>query len=258
MIDRRKSEILWHYTSLDTLYKIWDSKSLLASDIRDLNDRKEWKVAFEAFRSWSQKSNNPAALKLLDDNPEFENTAGNQSNRSMVVSFSARRDNLSMWRVYGNIQNGGKAEAIGFEKKDLISICKAQTIGEPGKCVYEMEIAHGLLEDQLGKQTENFETAAYFAVWQLAHWLKDKGFSDEAEWRIPVPVEYDGHRKNVGIIGNRFRYPIDLQGAEIHELGIAEIMGGPTTSKELLAAFVENAYGKRDFPKTETSSIPFV
>lgn len=92
--------LLYHYTKLDTLWKILESDSLFARNIRFSNDFNEYltgRNTIEKFVNWLQdteESKKEEILKKLRENPMMY----------FMVCFCEDGDLLSQWRGYA--QNG--------------------------------------------------------------------------------------------------------------------------------------------------------
>lgn len=92
--------LLYHYTKLDTLWKILGSDSLFARNIRFSNDFNEYltgRKTIEKFVHWLQDAEEPKKeeiLKRIQENPMMY----------FMVCFCEEGDLLSQWRGYA--QNG--------------------------------------------------------------------------------------------------------------------------------------------------------
>ena len=104
-------EVVYHYTSIDTMMKIVDSESIWATSVCYLNDTSEQlhflnlvqsRIPFIQFAT-PEDHETAASFKAVD-NLGFEN-------RPFIASFSAEADSLPQWRSYCNSGNG---VAIGF------------------------------------------------------------------------------------------------------------------------------------------------
>lgn len=115
------NNVLYHYTSFDTLNEILKNNSLRASDLRFLNDKNEFKIWFNAFdnvmMAMKQKEDYLDFASFLDSIKEEIDTY--KKFNSYVTCFSHERDLLSQWEMYGDKCKG---IAIGFDKEELINM----------------------------------------------------------------------------------------------------------------------------------------
>lgn len=112
---KEKSDIVYHYCSLQGFLGIIQNASLWMSDISKLNDgleyiygrnkvkdRIEQEIAADAMHAWKN------GYEVYNDLPD--------SIVTYVLCFSEKEDCLSQWRGYAD---DGKGMAIGFHKKVL-------------------------------------------------------------------------------------------------------------------------------------------
>jgi hypothetical protein len=118
-VSHRSSKIVYHYTTVDTLYKIISSESLLATNILYLNDTAEYKhtkslfkISLEDLQESKRTSlaNKKVISELLAKIDDIE------LSQYYVTCFSASRDLLSQWIAYGE---RGHGVAIGFNRDRL-------------------------------------------------------------------------------------------------------------------------------------------
>lgn len=109
---------LWHYTNLDSFYKICETDSLRFSDYRFLNDKNEVQVQFNIIRTFvqgliSEKKLKPSLAKYL--NHLFNNGFSRLFENAFICSFSEKRDSVMLWKSYANRHDG---ICLGFDFKD--------------------------------------------------------------------------------------------------------------------------------------------
>lgn len=116
-------DIVYHYTSLDTLINIINNQTLWATNHRFLNDRSEYKHGISLLLEFieTQKPSKNLYLKTLI--PEFEKIG--EYDR-YVTCFSNNGDLLSQWRAYSN---NGKGVSIGFIRTHINSALAKPTDG---------------------------------------------------------------------------------------------------------------------------------
>jgi hypothetical protein len=119
-------DVVYHYTSMDTLLKIVGTSSVWATNIRYLNDvsEREHFLSLIRKRIRSILPHSPLDASLFDRvlDEDEENTPFHDL--PSVASFSRERGSLPQWRSYSPQGNG---VCIGFATE---SLCKAY-IGEP-------------------------------------------------------------------------------------------------------------------------------
>lgn len=106
--------LVYHYTTLDTFFKILESKAIWASDLSKMNDPQEFIMGIELIREIFQDKS-PELLDWFDRNQMF----GLDAERLLLgCSFSEKTDDLSQWRAYGD---DGQGVVIGIDKSVLHS-----------------------------------------------------------------------------------------------------------------------------------------
>lgn len=125
----RDSEIVYHYTSFDSLFKIISTESLISSNILYLNDTAEYREGIKAFKlsltgmlnkSKVSNRNKEIVSQIL---MEIDNI---KQSENYVTCFSAEKDMLSQWHSYGERGNG---VSIGFSIKKLDRCFQVRPIG---------------------------------------------------------------------------------------------------------------------------------
>ena len=115
-------EVVYHYTSLDAMAKIFDSQTLWCTAISYLNDFSERNVVRSAVRVQLEilrKGGAPVdpALSLIDDPYTHAGSRlSSFANETFVASFGSNNDSLTHWRSYCPQHSG---VAIGFKKQAL-------------------------------------------------------------------------------------------------------------------------------------------
>lgn len=116
---------LYHYTTVSGLKGIIESGCLHATNIRYLNDSKEFIFGLDYFsKIFSSSGKGPSLDKPIYDHlidtlfrkAFCDVRHGGQELNSFVVSFSSKPDLLSQWRAYGK-ENAGYC--IKFNHKEL-------------------------------------------------------------------------------------------------------------------------------------------
>jgi hypothetical protein len=113
LIETKKPNLVYHYTSLEGFAGIVQSRSLWLSDYSYLNDKHELKYGADIIREVAtemlESEDNTLVSELLQS---WGLNIERFGNRVCIASFSAENDSLSQWRSYGPI-------ALGFEPSIL-------------------------------------------------------------------------------------------------------------------------------------------
>lgn len=108
---------IYHYTTLETLYKIVSTKSLLLASTKNMNDPLEGSYSVSSFlediEGMAKESDYLASIpflpqlfdKVVNEKESFNKLCGQEST-PYVVCFSQKKDNLSHWERYANDSTG--------------------------------------------------------------------------------------------------------------------------------------------------------
>ncbi len=207
--------ILYHYTDLNGLMGIIESKCLWATDIYYLNDFTEMAYAFDFISgrikylmdSFPREDRSQMGLRIrLPDGVRTEYEFFEDLEKvisgikkspddytSFVCSFSKNGDRLSQWRGYSKGEGG---YCIAFDRKKLVELGKGKfTICE---CLYRPDKNQKKLVDEIVTKEiqKSFEKSskkngddsvlveAMIKFYFIAPRLKDPAFHEEGEWRF--------------------------------------------------------------------------
>lgn len=198
---KTKTDILWHYTTIDNAVNILTGKQLWATHCRFLNDtseiQKPAKHLYDRLKnrypkeSWIESLSSDLKIMSRDNLFAF-----------FCLSFSGNGDSLPMWMGY--VPNGGCA--IGFDKNALFESFPRSTKSKEGyrllagslfKCFYTDLLAENkfndldrLFDDICARQQEyNMgESSAHpltsLKIINLFGAVKDQSFAAEDEYRF--------------------------------------------------------------------------
>ena len=249
--------ILYHYTSLETFFKIFNTKeekiTFWATNAYYMNDPKEIAYSFDIFikslQLYEEENDiNEKKLSIFFLNTNFHNGLFEMTGTPFLISFSESCDDLSMWRFYGKNGNG---VSIGIEKEYLLEFSKRKESNNTTliKCIYEEK---SLLEklkvfwneyyssiNIKEKSLDMEDFSLIFLLQKIAFIAKQNSFFPEKEWRL---CKSDGDKENINFIyKNNIILPyIKL---ELDRKAIKEIILGHLNSeltKKSNSLFLEN------------------
>jgi hypothetical protein len=121
----KKTDIVYHYTSIDTFWKLTKPDGdFKCTYFESLSDGKEFYAGLKCLTDfWRSHGGSPKVVKedllfqMLDGKVGDESKCGGNL-RPWTMSFSAAVDNTIMWQCYTDRQAGGYA--IGFDCEALI------------------------------------------------------------------------------------------------------------------------------------------
>lgn len=203
-----EEDLLYHYTSLDTFYKIIGSQEkdeivFRATHARFMNDPFEYDLAFtfieKAYREYEKINKIVTPFKNIKELFHSRDIFG----EPFILSFSGQSDNLSMWRSYAS---NGKGIAIGLDKKmihDYEKDAKNQNT-KLLKCLYDEQLIinnlvnylkdhyHDFIEKDkqfISNGNGFFHTFYNFAMNSFQ--FKNKHYNIENEWRLCKNEAFD-------------------------------------------------------------------
>lgn len=187
---------LYHYCSLNTFVSIIQNRTIKLSEITKSNDSEEIKFLWDHYVSYiKSQCKNQLATHML----QYE--IDNQMSKTdfLVACFSEKFDSLHMWNCYAN---GGIC--IGFDKGKLKEWAKHIHIFNNGvaydeDCVYDQAkldkvnyYDKNAIDDYIKKQFNGIQymTNLFSEVFNKAPFTKMNFWSEEAEWRVSIPLIY--------------------------------------------------------------------
>lgn len=281
---------LFHYTSPTGLIGIAESKTIWATHIQHLNDRKELEHAVDIARLIISNMLRSSFKDLPRDNEkvlllnEMSNYAGRTSSDIYVTCFSEERDLLSQWRAY--CPSGG-GYVIGVSSNQLHMVSSQQNFFL-SPCVYDHEQQQKLVKEIFDyhynvalkqmdavpshDRNEHFirglavqftrELSKYGAI------LKHDSFEEEKEWRLVSYSRGVNHPSIKHRAGSHSIIPyldFDLKTKQYPDLARAGsdeqiiIIKGPTRDPNASAFAVQSLMHKQ-FPEgfsTSNTNTPF-
>ncbi len=205
--------LLYHYTTQQGLLGIVSTKTLWATDIRFLNDAKEFQYTIELAQDQLQQLNESVDRRTLQRIAErlSDMAAVTSQPRFYVSCFSANGDQLSQWRAYSNRRSGF---SIGFNFANLADAIKNQEF-KLIKCIYDPIEQKQIIADVMAQVLDRLSNlppdldgkelvsiANFVAnvekvmrtldelLLPVASVLKHPKFDEEQEWRLVSPPIY--------------------------------------------------------------------
>lgn len=198
---------VYHYTSLETFYKIIEGVkgsniTLRATDVNYLNDYTEHTIAVGLLKDKlieydkSLDKNKELATLLNDKRMSFFRYDDIEYLHPLIISFSENWDNLPMWNTYAN---NSKGVALGFDKAKL-SKCNYRF----KKCVYDTAAYLKYLDTNIDRIhgctyvtkyslefTQDYDSGLLKEHFKYLPLLKDKGYHYEQEHRLIIPSKIE-------------------------------------------------------------------
>lgn len=274
---------LYHYTNQIGFMGIVQNKELWATQIQFLNDKNEYKLATKIAHETINEMLNEEGLpkknkKLLLD---FQCGLKRIKNTNMCVcSLTENGDLLSQWRGYANSHG---SFSVGFDKESIESSLESSDLFLK-KCIYDkneqVKIIKDIITESLFecKDFENEEdeitdiyndSAIYFSekISSISPIIKDRSFSEEAEWRIYGKISFADLSYRPGRSMLIPFYKIKFQKSLMEMIG--EIIVGHTPNKDLAILATESFMVNQYLPdeddddytcpfKVKASTIPFM
>lgn len=266
---KRVPSILYHYTSVGTLLKIFENSEtdkicLRATNAKFFNDPHEYNLAvsllitsmisYEKEKSIENKISQNIKNRVL-------NRLSTMPGNPFILSLSENSDNLIMWRTYGF---DGKGVAIGLDKKMLDDYSKDERNKNVNlhKCIYDKNlILNGLINywgyyyDTITiKKDENsigFDSFRFlFDVVDFSFQFKRSEYETEKEWRLCKNEMDDNNYKFIERDGVIIPFVEHYFPKEI----IKKIIIGPCVNKQLIKDSIITFLKSRKF-RLPTKSI---
>lgn len=204
-IAKNRPDIVYHYCSLDTFYKIISNATIRLSNVIKTNDREEMvyilPLIIDICEQYLSEYNNYLSeeykFKRGFVKELFEYTFNELSVNCYIVCFSAAGDLLSQWRGYANDACG---VSIGFDTNCFFPLAKSirsnydfsQVYYSPDKLVeqikryFEKYIRNRWSRDDKENSLNIMNTVKRLSIALLYNtvFYKNPYFEEEAEWRL--------------------------------------------------------------------------
>jgi|SRR5271166_2813489 len=273
-------DFLYHYTSVDSVLKIVESKSVWASKIHYLNDAEEFKYAVRKVRLLLKSKIEEAKL---DDLKKFIEAVSDSLDHTeginvCLFSLSEEGDLLSQWRGYCPPEGG---MAIGFNSAALKQIVATQPhlFWEALlRCIYDEAHQEALLQpivdslvselqevvlravegDAQNRALENTKVRFFEMFLPIASIIKNGAFREEKEWRLCGLM----HRHSINFRAGRsmlipyYRWSLESDSVSFP---ISKIIIGPSPHQELSQGSMDRFLHRQGWRNCEClrSDVPF-
>lgn len=265
-INFKNSDVVYHYTNLESAINIIENNELWSTSINFLNDSNEMVCAQNVMRNHTStefyKENFPERYSLAQQLQRFDFPPS--FFHHFVTSFCSSGDQLSQWRGYGS------GVAIGFMATELNGVFKNSNLR---KVIYNPEdqvtVIDNLLKsvsDYIRSHNINAEDAHNYLIEYarslfdlMSAKMKNKSFEEEREWRLitSFPIQ-DNITENLQFRA-RGRYVIPYIKLKSEEkLPITEIIISPNSPQQNIVA-IKMICAKAKIDCTiRQSRIPFI
>ncbi|MCK9615282.1 MAG: DUF2971 domain-containing protein [Candidatus Omnitrophica bacterium] len=259
-----KIQVLYHYTSMDSLEKIMKNECMHFSHISWMNDYSEYDWGLNMFQEKLLKMVSDKTKEMEESFKKFINIIKKDKDKDnpCVGSFTALKESLSQWRGYGD-KGGGIC--IGFDAGLMKRICKENNfiIGDvlygdsfDGSCSNFLAKISGFISAYTNDPADALARVGML-ISLLACFVKHEGFQEEKEIRIAIPFPEKLPNKLKGkLYVPYFLFDFKENFSSIFK----EIWVGPAANQELLAKSVSlliNECGLDDSCKIYKSNIPY-
>jgi len=269
-------ETLYHYTSAPGLLGILKQGSVWATNIRFMNDTREFGLALELMTVALERRSSDGTSRFMSALHQVlrEALRSASSTEFYVSSFSEDGDQLSQWRGYCP---SGSGYSIGVRP---ITLTEADADGMRFlvPCIYDKgehkQLVETVTNDVIafantywtGPDSSDRVLRESFKVFErvvslLGPALKDTTFREEVEWRlVSLPSAFSAQalefRPGRATLVPYFSHPLGMDGDVPL---IAEIVIGPTAYPDLARRAAEDLLRKYRLRRTRirASTIPF-
>ena len=248
-------EKLYHYTNSTGLIGILTSGKIWTTKIHYLNDKSEIQLAFKYIRAEIESQRNGHLKTRTDEELDImvEVLDIVEEINISVASFTAKGDQLSQWRGYGNIGNG---YSLGLYGQELMNTAKNNKNYHLVPCVYDEQEHLQMIKELVDtapvinvkknpaySRLSLYQTTFGDAALILAAMIKSVGFVEEEEWRLispTLPYSDAKFRQGNHTLIPYWEYDLDL------DRTLESVIVGPTPEAELsekaISGLLANAF----------------
>lgn len=197
--------MLYHYCAIESMYGIFGTKAVWASDVLCLEDRSELKYACELASDILDRRHEvpPEIRHAFTPQEDFNSDVSKW--RLRVFCLSGQQDSPEQWRAYSK---NGRGFALGFDRHQLIETRRVplrlqyDPARQTASINYAVDTALDILRRTRLDPTSTPEFWLKFRTELFLYLLrlKNPAFAPEKEWRVLVidPPEHDRFRTRAG------------------------------------------------------------
>ena len=231
----KEGKLLYHYTTMDTVWKILESGSMLARNIRFSNDSKEYLLGGETISKYVNQDS------VNSNQEKIEQYILSNIQNYYMICFCEKGDLLSQWRGYANdgvsLGMDFLDEEVGCTHSEMFTVLnnkesrldKSDAYGlsenedvhflQMPYQVFYIEKEKAKLEDAIMSfQDADSKTNLLF---DLIPFIKDAGFNEEKEYRILFDASDMGgtQAENRVLLSHKVWY-IEKEGRKIPNIAV--------------------------------------
>jgi len=263
-------DFLYHYTDLNGILGIFNTKSLWASNAFFLNDSSEisygLNLSHDLFNNFYQSLKSEKAKNILknlyDDYSGFV-----LSSNLFLVSFCEDGDLLSQWRGYALNSDGISLRFNLQVIRTLPQINLYKVVYNKDEQSKIVNFLFVLLEDLMDylEKTKTKSFLHYFNYWitiftTIILTFKDNSFSEEKEWRLIYNHNAVGNNKSIEYrIRNNYILPyIKIEKLNLMNL-ISSILIGPSSNNQIITKSIKYFLDEKKYEHitVDNSRIPY-
>lgn len=295
--DIKHIRYVYHYTSLETLFAILenyrkskDKKGLVfrASNIFKVNDPTEMERGYDVIKKYLHKyerdNSIPETMRLSEVYHDEENEksckddylSGIKANTitigmvPYVLSFSAKRDYLPMWSLYGN---KGRGVCLKFDLNNLICPNNTQigfvaynktyyrSFVENIKYLYDLYQSSCKSDEKIISMQKKISELS-FICFAMSPYFKYKDYQYEKEFRLVYTKNYGQDFSKITIDSIKTfpkKHEVDpFVEIPIPACSLAEVIMGPCMDENVMRNVIKNEILSCNLKmKVSKSNIPF-
>lgn len=274
------SDILYHYTSVETLYAILnninnDVLTLRATHVNYLNDNTENEIAVQILKKNLLEyetelgiGNNGKIKKHLDDNISFFKNISFDKLPPFIFSLSEEKDSLPMWNTYADKSLG---VTIGFDKNKIETEIENLSNARLLRCDYIHDEVENFIKENISYLYKSINISNYFvgilddveklewlAFEKMISFLKHSSYDYEKEWRVVMEPKFDWDAKdnfkdvNFNVVNGMPKPYIQF---ELKTNFIKEIVVGPSSDFNLVSKSIFMMLKKKGLDSTIIENV---
>lgn len=176
MSKKAETKLIWHYTRIEALKGIINTKIMRATHFNELNDSGEILYGIKKFKELYKDYLNDKKINTLN---RYSRVVEDSARVFFIISFSRSIDSLYQWIAYTDTKKGGCA--IGFEISDDLFEYEERNPPQHNNCLYtDQQILKRFPQEKL-----NNDPTLYCWLHPML-FIKHPCFKEEKEYRYWV------------------------------------------------------------------------